>query len=192
MEVIVVPTGLMVNIRMDPVNPADCQMVSTLEEAEDIILALPQIIDHDVETHDDNVPERYAGFLTQAMLYGNQIASTTRRGGGSGGSVILMGRDAFAKVEEAYEVLGKSGLDAVTPQTVGRWEKKGTVFGNTVIYVGDALPNNEVFVAYVGGGNVIDGPGGLITDNGDLYLRLLGGSPDTAAPYTRRFRLLFK
>lgn len=185
--------GGMLTVQMKPITTADCQLVQDINEAEDVILALPNVVEHDIVVREDNDPMVYAGVIIQTMRYCNIISQTTRRGQGN---VVLMGSDLWDKVTKAYADLGTSALETFeNPETLGRWEKKGVAFGTLPVYVGDAIPANEVFVAYVGSGSAIDGPGGLLQDGDDLYLRVMGNTATTlgnASDYTRRFRVVTK
>jgi hypothetical protein len=191
-EVRVSATASGIAIKMEKVTPADCQLVASVEEAEDVLLAVGSVIDHEVDTDGKQVPEVFAGILIQAMRYGNTIASCSRRGSGN---VILMGRDVYQKLEDAYTAIGSNGFQSVPQETVGRWEKKGVAIGGIAVYVGDAIPADEVFVAYVGPGTAIDGPGGLLKDGDDLYLRVLSNNATALGnveDYIRRFRVTIK
>jgi hypothetical protein len=126
------------------------------------------------------------------MRYCNLIAGRTRRGSGN---VIIMGRDIYSKMEAAYKEMGTDSHLAGEPEIVGRWEKKGVAVGNMTVYVGDGIPANEVFVAYVGPGTAIDGPGGLLKDGDDLYLRVTNNNATAlgnAMDYVQRFRVISK
>ena len=180
-------------VAMKPVKYEECEPVLDINEAEDRILALVEPIEHEVEVGEHNEHTVYAGILIQAMRYCNMIAARTRRGSGN---VILMGRDVFAKVEAAYKEIGSDGYLAGEPELVGRWEKKGVAVGGMTVYVGDAIPADEVFVAYVGPGTAIDGPGGLLKNDEDkLHLFLMDNTTSTvcnATDYVQRFRVTSK
>lgn len=186
-------------VKMMKIEVPDCIPVDSVEAAEDIIIALPTVSEHEVEVSEDKLPEWYAGILSQTLRYSNVIAACTRR---SDGNVVLMGRDLYAKMDSAFQAridsnpgIGSGGLTPCEPETVGRWEKKGVAVGGATVYVGDGIPANEVFVAYVGSGTAIDGPGGLLQDGDDLYLRVMGDTKEAvgnASDYVRRFRVTFK
>ena len=185
--------GARLSINLDKVTPADCQPVASVEEAEDIVLALPTVKVHEMDLNSKHVPDCFAGILIQAMYYSNNIASCTRRGAGN---VILMGRGVYQKVLDANQVMRNLDLpevhDESSVEMVGRWESRGTANSTMRIYVGDAIPEDEVAVVYVGESAAIDIAGGLLEVNGDIFLRLLADKPNAlanASDYIRRFRI---
>ncbi len=185
--------GNRLSIKIERVTTTDCQPVDGIETAEDIIMNLVTPVVHEVDVPEEQLPDHYAGILIQALRYSNIIAACTRRGQGN---VILMGRDVLKKVDDAYRSLGKEGYVPRTPEMVGRWEKVGTVMSSIELFTGDAIPEDEVFIAYVGAGTAIDGPGGLIyDDNGDLFLRIVSNNTSAlgnASDYVRRFKVVTK
>jgi hypothetical protein len=169
----------------------DCQSINSAEEAEDLLLAIPPIRDV-VVTVGTPEPTFIGGdFWTPSALplhinrAANLIAARSRRGPGQ---VCLMSSKMFETLREA-----PAGVEAVEDELVGRWTKKAIVNGAVNVYVGDFIPDNEVFVAYVGSGQAVDGPGEVLEKDGALGFYLLKDTSDAlgnATDYVQRFRVM--
>lgn len=182
------------NFNVSKATFADCQEVKSIAEAEDIIFGLPGVVNvtYDEELHSfSSWTSPYHHFPIQVSRACNLIASRTRRGTGN---VCFISGIMFVKIlthlTKSIQVLQK-------PVAVGRWLHVGHINGNIELYVGEHLPENDVFVAYTRSeavsGSMIDGPGGIIESNGKMGLYLLPQTNEFIAPavdYVNRLRFV--
>lgn len=164
--------------------------VESLEVAEQLVLDLVPV--EDIEFHEDQQVCGCSGHhLSQIPLMMNRkanlIAARTRR---AAGNVVLVGSE-IAELLSNKEWI--SAFNASTEEEfLGRWKKIGVVNGCMVVYSSDAIPANEVFVAYVGSPQAIDGPAGLLV-YGDAFrlhtLQNIETAMGNATDYVSRFRV---
>lgn len=155
-----------INFAIKTIKAIACPVVSKLEDVEDYILQLSPSTD--ARTLSPTLlsgGDLSAGVMQtcQLVIASNAIAKRTRRGRGN---VALMNRTTFS---EKYE--HSPTFVSQIEEKVGRWFKVGLVATGITVYVGDPIPSNEVFVAYVGcNPSVVDGPAGLLNNDGELCL----------------------
>lgn len=166
----------------------DCQAISSVEEAEDLLMNIPPIVELTfAETSDTNFIGYEMWHPLSLPLHinraANLIAARTRRGPGQ---VCLMNSVTYDRL------VASDRVEEVAEETVGRWTKKALVNKSVFVYVGDFIPDNEVFVAYVGSGQAIDGPGDVLEKDGALGLYLLKNTVEAlgnVTDYVQRFRV---
>jgi len=175
------PSRLSINILSAHI--ADAQLVGSATEAEDIVLGL--VPAREVAIGNPDHPHRMNAVVIDINRCSNLIASRTRRGTGN---VVLMSQKLLDALVEANVM----GLTVSQSETVGRWTKKAVVNGVMDVYVGDSIAEDEVYVAYVGHSQLIDGPAGLIVSGTDQYLYLLPNTTTSLAnaeDYVQRLKI---
>lgn len=164
-----------------PVSISDCQPVASITEAEDIIFAQTAPAFLSVPTQGKNVGDVLS---IQIMRAANNIAACTRR---AAGNVVLL---------HPYNVplLFSNSFWTSTSGSVGRWTAVLKNAGTATVYTSHHFPKDEVFVAYTSvGASCIDGPGGLLEENGGLFLYITPSTPETfgsSQDFCRRITLV--
>lgn len=113
----------------------------------------------------------------------NIIAARSRRGAGN---IALVGKNVVDLLRTNI------GTHITEGEKIGEWTEIGFINSCITLYTGASIPDDEVFVAYVGSGHTIDGPAGLLVDGDEMRLFTLeniANALGNAEDYVARFRV---